>query len=170
MDDKKKTQQDTQEEVGETQENATSETVVREEFDALQDLAGKLENQYKRAIADYQNLQRRVQEEKSEWIRTANKDLILKLLDVLDTLMLAQKHLQDPGLGLSIQKFLDILQKDGVTLFVTLGLNYDPALMNVVSTKKVEKDDMKGKVVEEVTSGFMQYDKILRAANVIVGE
>ena len=71
----------------------------------------ELENQLRRALADYQNLEKRITEERSSWIRTANKSLILKLLPVLDNLLLAKKHISDEGLNLSVQKFLDILDR-----------------------------------------------------------
>src|SRR3989304_764801 len=93
----------------------------------------QLENQLRRALADYQNLEKRIIEEKSNWIRTANKDLILKLLPVLDNLFLAQKHITDEGLDLSIQKFLQVLAEDGVERIETLGRDFDPHTMECVS-------------------------------------
>ena len=48
---------------------------VEEIFNELESLKQQVEefqNNYKRALADYQNLQKRVQEEKSEWIRSGN--------------------------------------------------------------------------------------------------
>ena len=66
-----------------------------------------IENQLKRALADYQNLEKRISEEKSSWIKAANKTLLLKLLPGLDSLLLAQKHTQDEGVKVSIKHFLD---------------------------------------------------------------
>ena len=58
---------------------ATTEEEVQDVGDELakvQEIATQLENQLKRSLADYQNLQKRVQEEKSSWIRMANKELL----------------------------------------------------------------------------------------------
>lgn len=124
-----------------------------------------LENQLKRALADYQNLERRITEEKSAWIRTANKVLILKLLGVLDNLFLAQKHIQDDGLNLSIQKFLDVLREEGVERIETSGRDFDPHMMECVSVQAGEE----GKVLEEVRIGFTINSEPLRPAQVVVG-
>lgn len=156
------------------EEEITEETVaeesneVNEEFEALKSLAAQLENNYKRALADYQNLQRRTQEEKSEWIRMANREMILKLLPVLDTLMLAAKHLQDKGLELSIDQFFRVLTDEGVTKIEVLGKPFDPHTMEAVTTQE-SGEEKKGKVIEEVRTGFLFGDYVLRAAQVIVG-
>src|SRR3990167_3436352 len=63
------------------------------------------ENKYRRAIADYQNLEKRTREERGELIMSANRDLLIRLLPVLDTLTLAQEHVKDEGLRVSIQQF-----------------------------------------------------------------
>lgn len=124
-----------------------------------------LENQLKRALADYQNLERRITEEKGAWIMAANKDLILKLLPVLDNLFLAQKHIQDDGLNLSIQKFLDALSEEGVKRIETSGRDFDLHTMECVSVQ----EGAENKVLEELRPGFIINETVLRPAQVIVG-
>ena len=124
-----------------------------------------LGNQLKRALADYQNLERRITEEKGAWIRMANKDLILKFLPVLDNLFLAQKHIQDDGLNLSIQKFLDVLKEEGVEQIETKGRDFDLHKMECVSVQEGEEN----KILEEVRPGFVIDEIVLRPAQVIVG-
>jgi len=155
---------DNQEEIKETEE--AEETEVSDEVEELKQSLVEFENNYKRALADYQNLQKRVSEEKSEWIQSANKDLLLRLLPVLDTLMLAEKHLQDQGLTVSINHFLDTLKAEGVTRIKTTGEDFNPHLMECVTTEQGEE----GKVLEELRAGYMLYDKVLRPAQVKVGK
>lgn len=124
-----------------------------------------LENQLRRAVADYQNLEKRVEENKSEWILSSNRSLILKLLPVLDDLFLAQKHIQDEGLSLSIQKFLDVLSSEGVQRIETENKEFDPNTMECVSVQEGEEN----KVLEEVRQGFIMNDRVLRPSQVIVG-
>src|SRR5947208_2312416 len=83
------------------------------------------EDKYKRALADYQNLEKRVAEERKNWIALANKELLLRLLPILDTLMLASAHSQDQGLQVSIRQFLDVLRNEGVTKIETVGKEFD---------------------------------------------
>lgn len=125
-----------------------------------------LENQLKRALADYQNLEKRIAEEKAGWIKISNKDLILRLLPGIDNLLLAEKHTQDEGVKLSIKHFLDALENEGVKKIETEGRDFDPKLMEAVGTIKGEDN----KVVEEVRSGYMIYDSVLRPAQVMVGK
>jgi molecular chaperone GrpE len=125
-----------------------------------------LENQLKRALADYQNLEKRIAEEKSSWIKAANKNLLLKLLPGLDSLLLAEKHTQDEGVKLSIKHFLDILENEGVKKIETVGKVFDPNLMDAVGTAQGED----GKIIEEARAGYMLFDSVLRPAQVIVGQ
>lgn len=162
-DDKKK--QEIEETKG-TEETKEEKFVTQKEFDALQDLASQLEGNYKRALADYQNLQKRVQEEKRFLIQTANKDLLLRLLPILDTLMIAQTHLKDQGLLVSINQFLDILKAEGVTKIKTVGEVFNPQIMECVLTEKGEENN----VLEELRAGYMIQDTVLRAAQVKVGK
>jgi molecular chaperone GrpE len=125
-----------------------------------------LENQLKRALADYQNLEKRVTSEKSEWIKSANKGLLLRLLPALDNLSLAEKHTQDEGISLSISQILSAFKEEGVEKIETLGKDFDPNLMEAVST--MDGDD--GKVVEELRSGYTLFGQVLRPAQVVVGK
>lgn len=125
-----------------------------------------IENQLKRALADYQNLEKRIQTEKQDWIRLANKDLLLRLLPGLDSLLLAEKHTSDEGVKISIKHFLDIFNEIGVKKIETVGKDFDPNLMEAVATTTGEE----GKVVEEVKSGFALFDSVLRPAQVVVGQ
>lgn len=124
-----------------------------------------LENQLKRAVADYQNLEKRMDSERSEWISSGNKSLILKLLPVLDALFLAQEHIKDEGLSLSIRKFLEILKEEGAGRIETGGEDFDPNKMECVSVQEGEEN----KVISEIRPGFVLNGQTLRPAQVIVG-
>ena len=124
-----------------------------------------LTNQLKRALADYQNLEKRTEEAKRDWILSANRSLIEKLLGVLDNLLLAQKHIQDAGLDLSVQKFLDVLAQEGVQKIQTENAEFDPNTMECVLVKAGEEN----KVLEEVRFGFIINDRVIRPAQVVVG-
>lgn len=151
-DDKEKIIED--EEIEEVDDDKESDSKVDE-----------LTNQLKRALADYQNLEKRVSSEKSGWIMGANKDLILRLLPGLDSLLLAEKHTEDAGVKMSIKHFLDIFEAEGVRKIETENKEFDPHLMEAVSTKSGEE----GKVLEEVKAGYILNGQVLRPAQVIVG-
>lgn len=125
-----------------------------------------LENQLKRVLADYQNLEKRIEQEKVSWIKLANKDLLLKLLPGIDNLILAEKHTKDEGVRISIEHFLEALEEAGVKRIESVGKDFDPNFMEAVST--IEGED--GKVVEEVRIGYTLFDTVLRPSQVVVGK
>lgn len=137
-------------------------------IEALKQKVEELENKYKRALADYQNLEKRVVVERQEWIFKANKELLLHLLPVLDTLMLVEKHIKvgDEGINLSIKQFQDLLKGEDVQRIEVLGKQFDPRLMQCIQTVVGEE----GKVLEELQIGYKyKDDTILRVALVKVG-
>lgn len=149
-----------------TEEVKASEPKIDKKIDECKEKVEELENQVKRTLADYRNLENRIQNERGEWILKANKELLLNILPVLDTLMLANKHSKDQSLVLSLQQFLDILKKEGVTKIEALGKDFDPNLMEGISMVQGEE----GKIIEEMRAGYMLYDKVLRPAQVTVGK
>lgn len=150
------------------EQDAVQEELSEEsnEIEVLKNKVLDVDNQYRRALADYQNLQRRVQEERIQWLQSANKDLLLKFLPVLDILILAAKHLNDKGLELSIQQFLDVLEKEGVKKFETGQKKFDPHVMECIETVEGKEDF----VIEEVRAGYLFHEKVLRTAQVKVGK
>ena len=127
--------------------------ILLKENEELKEKLEEFENNYKRALADYQNLEKRVLIERKEWIRKSNKDLLLHLLPVLDTLILAQKHVnvEDKGLSLGIMQFQDFLKNENVERIEALGKNFDPHFMECIETV----DGEEGKVIEEIRAGYM---------------
>lgn len=139
---------------------------IHEELAELKEQVEQFDNKYKRALADYQNLEKRVAGERSEWMQSANRDLLMRLLPVLDTLMMAIAHSEDQALHITINQFLDALRQEGVTKIETKGKTFDPNLMEAIATG----DGEEGKVLEELRAGYRLYEKVLRPAQVKVGK
>lgn len=154
-----------EEEIDKTEDNEV-ENDEGKEIEELKQKINDIENSYRRALADYQNLQKRAVEERRDWLRTANRELLLRLLPVFDTLTLGFKHTQSADLKVTIQQFLDVLKSEEVKKIETKDKDFDPNLMEVIEV--VEGKD--GKVIEEIRAGFLIYDKLLRPAQVTVGK
>lgn len=125
----------------------------------------ELEDQLKRAVADYRNLERRSSEERSEAIKFANKSLIESLLPALDTLFLAGIYTKDESVKLTIARILEVLKENGIEKINTFDAQYNAQLMEAVEAIEGEKD----KVIEEMRPGFTVYGKLIRPAQVKVG-
>lgn len=142
------------------------EEIVDENLSKFEEELKDIEGKYKRALADYQNLEKRVREERIQWIKTANKDIIIRILPIVDTLLLAQKHSDEKTMTVVTQQFLDLLKSEGVIRIDTKDKKFDPKLMECITV--IEGDD--GKVLEELRAGFLLHDTVLRPAGVKVGK
>ncbi|MBU2632688.1 nucleotide exchange factor GrpE [Patescibacteria group bacterium] len=126
----------------------------------------ELENQLKRTLADYQNLEKRVVEDRAQWIKLANKQLLLKILPALDNLTRAQEHVNDTGLNMSVGQIFNALKEEGVERMETIGKEFDPNAMECIQV--IDGED--GIVIEETRPGYKLYDKLIRPAQVKVGK
>jgi molecular chaperone GrpE len=127
---------------------------------------GELENRVKRIFADYQNLEKRVIAERRDLILNSNRQLLLRLIPVLDTLMFALAHTKDKGLELAIKQFADALAAEGVKKIETKDKMFDPETMECVAVEAGEE----GKVIAEVRQGYMLNEDVLRPVMVKVGK
>jgi molecular chaperone GrpE len=124
-----------------------------------------LEEQLKRALADYHNLERRVEEERKLLGQLSSAILIEKLLPVLDNLESAQKHLNDQGLEIVIKQFKEILRGEGVEEIPSEGAQFDP---NFHEATEVIQGPNEGSIVKVTQKGYKINNKVIRPARVVV--
>ena len=124
-----------------------------------------LELKWKRALADYHNLEKRIDKEKEFFVKFSNAQLLGNLLSVLDDLERAKKHLKDQGLSLAVNKFKEVLQKENVEEIKAQGEEFNPELMEAMEIVAGPKN----RVVEVVNKGYLFNNKVLRVAKVKVG-
>lgn len=126
----------------------------------------ELTKKWQRALADYQNLEKRVGLEKEEFAKFANSQLILKILPGLDSLEKASQHLKDEGLKLALKQLADELASSGLEKMETLGQDFDPETMECLEVTEGEE----GKVLDEIRPGYKLNNRVLRVAQVRVGQ
>ena len=131
----------------------------------LSEKVSQLESGLKRALADYDNLQKRIEKQKSEFVKMANANLLDKLLSVLDDLQRVQRHLKDEGLDLAIEEFLRVLKAEQVTEIEVLGKQFDANLMDCVEVCQGKEDC----ILEVINKGYLLNGRVLRPAQVKVG-
>ncbi len=127
----------------------------------------EFKNKYLRALADYQNYEKRVKEEKEELVRIANAGLILKLLPFLDNLEKAEIFIKDPGLKLIKDSFYKTLAEIGVKEIPVIGKEFDPHIAHAIGVVEGDKDNI---VVEVMQKGYEYQGKVLRVAQVKVSK
>lgn len=121
----------------------------------------------KRVLADYQNLLRRTREEKVEWARLANLELVEAMLEPLRNLSLAAKSLNDQGLDMVITQFWQKLNDQGLE-----EISADQVLNQPFDVETMEAVERKGEgelVIEVLTPGYKLNDRVITHARVIVG-
>ena len=131
---------------------------------------GGFEEKYKRARADYVNLERRVESQQEEFVKFANSILILKFLPILDDLEKAAATEKDSGVDLVLKKFKEVLESEGVEeIKVGVGDKFDPNMMECVITENTEDTkSTEAKVSEVLRTGYKIKGKVLRPAQVKV--
>ncbi len=134
---------------------------------AVNEEAEIVKSQLARALADYDNLVKRVERDRETIEKMVSLRLILKLLTVLDGLESAQEHLKDQGLAITIGEFKKVLSEEGLTeITPEVGEEFDENIMEVIEAVEGEE---KGKVAELILAGWRFEDgTVVRHAKVKV--
>ena len=150
---------------------------LRRYSDAMGMANEKIEDLEER-IANYETGQERqrklLQKERDEQKKYGHGKSILQLISTLDNLKLALVHTGSDkevlieGVRLAVQKFENSLQKLGITpIDASLGTEFNPEIHEAMM--KVPREDMPpNQIIDEIQSGFMIHDRLLRAARVSV--
>jgi molecular chaperone GrpE len=186
---KKDKHQDEQNKMSEQEENKSEELEQNEKIDAdaadkseakIAELEVQLEewqDKLLRKAAEFENYKRRTENDQFNLINYAAESFIIKLLQVVDDFERSMEHIDDidnnkavkKGIKLVYEKLLKLLNEQGVKKMQTKGepfnVDYHDALMQ-------RKDDSvpPHTVLEEVESGYLYRDKVIRHAKVIVSE
>jgi len=126
----------------------------------------ELDDKLKRALADYQNLSRRIEERRRDLESQAGARIIDKLLDVYQDLKRAEKHIKDRGLSMAVKQFWAVLESEFVEEIKSDGQDFDPELMDCVEVVEGEEN----KVMETVSKGYLLNGQVIRPAKVKVGK
>lgn len=154
---------------------------VEEKKREIEELKGALEEEEKKAKeyysylqrvqADFENLKKRVEREREEFVRYANEDLIVKLLEVLDNLeraiQIESENVSREGIEKIYKHMLSVLESSGVKQINALGEKFDPFRHEALMTVNSEDDDDET-IVEEFQKGYTLHSKVIRPSKVKV--
>ncbi|MGI5841008.1 MAG: nucleotide exchange factor GrpE [Patescibacteria group bacterium] len=143
----------------------TTKKVNSAKLSHLEEQISELKEKLARSLADYSNLEKRIDSQKQLFVTLATTGILTKMVEVLDDFYLAQNHLGDPGLQMAIDKFLAVLKSEGLEEIDALGKEFDPKTMDCVDVTEGTQDY----VVEIRKKGYLLNDHVLRPAHVVVG-
>ncbi len=164
-----------------TEENIQNTTPPSEksEIDLLKEQIAKLEkekeeylNGWRRAKADYMNLQKDETKRMEELIKFANLELIKELLLVLDSFELSIIATKDPeakkGIEIIYSQLEKALNKQGLEKIKALGEKFDPALHEAMLQEESDKES--GTILEEIIKGWKLNGKVIRPTKVKIAK
>jgi len=179
-----------QEEQNIDQEEVQSEDKIQEDKSELNQLElaelkiADMEKQVKewndkflRKAAEFENYKRRTENDQFNLINYAAESFIVKLLPIVDDFERSMEHIDDidnnkavkEGIKLVYEKLLKLLNEQGVKKMLAKGepfnVDYHDALM-----QRKDNSVPPHTVLEEVESGYLYRDKVIRHAKVIVSE
>ncbi|HVB03139.1 MAG TPA: nucleotide exchange factor GrpE [Chitinophagaceae bacterium] len=148
------------------------------ESERLEKEMQELRDKYLRLVAEFDNFKKRNARERIELIQTANKEVIISLLDILDDCDRAVGQLETSGdmgmfrdgVMLVFGKLKGILQARGLREMQSLHVAFNTDLHDAITEIKAPEAELKGKVLDNLQKGYYLNDKIIRHAKVVVGK
>jgi molecular chaperone GrpE len=152
--------------------------ITAEEVEQLRKLAAERDQFYELAArmrAEFENYQKRTQRDRELERKYAFGPLaesLLPILDNLDRAVLAAQQAKETGplvqgVAMVQAQFIELLKRNGVTRIECEGKPFDPNVHQAVM--QVAKPEVEpGTIVQVVEQGFLNQDRVLRPAKVIV--
>jgi molecular chaperone GrpE len=133
---------------------------------------------YRQVKTENEGFRERVARDLERQFDRRREKLVLKFIDILDNLDRAleaaeQTYAGNPlieGLILVRTQLLQTLQHEGLERIPVLGLPYDPAVSEAVSTQPVDDPEHDHVVVRELLRGYRLHGRVARASRVVVGQ
>ena len=159
-------------------DNVSDDSNGVEKNESWEEKYALLNDSHLRLIAEFDNFRKRTLREKADLIKSGGANVITNILPVVDDFERALNTIQGTedlsaainGVKLIYDKFISYLAQQGVKVIDAVGQPFDTEFFEAVAIIPAPDEDMKGKVVDCMQTGYMLYDKVLRHAKVVVGE
>ena len=165
-------------ETAETQKPLTQEEQMQKELDEANEKIAELNDKYLRQVAEFDNYRKRTMKEKAELIKNGGERVMESILPVLDDFERALANMGKDesakeiltGIELIYNKFVTILKQNGLAKIETEGANFDTDFHEAIAMVPAPAENLKGKVLDCIQTGYTLNDKVIRHAKVAVGE
>lgn len=153
------------------------ESELKKQVAELTDKLAKEKDDYIRLLAEFETFRRRSAEDRLSLTASAAADTVKGILPVLDACERAMEMLASSadeaaieGTNLIYNKLMDYLKTKGLDKIEAKGEKFDTDLHEAVRPIPAPSEDLKGKVVDVIQTGYTFNGKVLRYAKVVVGE
>lgn len=119
-----------------------------------------------RLLAEFDNYRKRMEKDIFELSRKEKEQLLLRFLDIYDTLSMVCNTSKNEELLMMLNQFKRILNEEGIQEIDAVGKLFDHTLHHAVATKEGTAPD--GTVIEEIKRGYLLNGRVFRPAYVIV--
>ena len=163
-----------QKEGDQIEDNDENREVISDEIKKLQDENIELKDKWQRALADYQNLERRTQTEISQRVSEKTNNLLLNFLNIYEDFLraensLSKEKINTDGIKAVIKNMESLLSENNIKPIEAIGEIFDPQIHEAVSM--VEDDSLDdGTITQEVSKGYISGKAILKPSKVIVSK
>ncbi len=176
--DKESAENTAEEAAADIQEEEKEEAEEKDPLVKAQEEIEELKDKWLRSVAEFENYRKRTLKERAELILNGGEKVITAILPILDDMERAIENgakTDDPevlreGMTLIHQKFLKILEAQGVSKIESKDADFDTDVHEAVAMVPGMGDDKKGKVIDCLQEGYKLNDKVIRHAKVAVGQ
>lgn len=159
------------------EEQPAKEMSVEDKLAAAETKVAELQDKYLRQVAEFDNYRKRTIKEKAELILNGAEKTITAILPILDDMERALKNMDKmedvaavkEGVDLIFQKFVKILGEQGVKKIETENADFNTDLHEAIAQVPAPSDEMKGKIIDCVKTGYTLNEKVIRHSQVAVG-
>ena len=155
-----------------TTKSKSSKTKVRKKNNFKKELELEKDKNL-RLFAEFENFRKRTAKERLELYSTANKDIMLVLLPILDNFersIKANNYSDNDGPTLIYKQLKAELEKKGLKEMESpIGKELDTDFHEATANVPAPKKNQKGKIIDVIEKGYFLGEKIIRYAKVVVG-
>lgn len=151
---------------------------LKEKIHEAEKQAAEWQDKYMRLSAEFDNYRKRTLKEKVELTKTANANLLVNMLPVIDDFergfetidKASDIEAMKEGMNHVYKKLQEFIKQNGIKEIEAkekeFNIDYHEALTKIPAPS----DELKGKVVDVIEKGYLLNDKVIRYAKVVVGE
>ena len=163
----------------EAEKELTPEEQLQQQLAASEEKIAAQQDQILRQMAEFDNYRKRTLKEKAELIKNGGEKTITAILPVIDDLERALQNMEEgtmvvqamrEGVELIYQKLMKILQQEGLEKIETQNADFNTDYHEAIALVPAPTDELKGKILDCVQTGYTLNGKVIRHAKVAVGQ